>query len=83
MHRTYIYPFVTLGANSPRHCDRPRLIYLLLIPTCAALKESHPLVQGRHVADKKPSYVQPKTFSLVLLDLLVLPEPAAPLAGFG
>ena len=37
----------------------------------------HPLVQDLHVADRKPSYVEPKTFSLVLLDLLAPSDPRA------
>ena len=37
----------------------------------------HPLVRDLHVADKKPVYVEPKTFSLVLLDLLAPSDPHA------
>ena len=47
-------------------------------PTLLADFYAHPLVQDLHVADKKPSYVEPKTFALVLLDLLVPAEPGAP-----
>lgn len=36
---------------------------------------AHPLVQDLHVADRKPAYVEPKTFSLVLLDLLAPSDP--------
>ncbi|HYV43135.1 MAG TPA: hypothetical protein VEO02_15225 [Thermoanaerobaculia bacterium] len=44
-------------------------------PTLLADFYAHPLVQDLHVADKMPAYVQPKTFSLVLLDLLVPSDP--------
>jgi hypothetical protein len=38
---------------------------------------AHPLVQDLYAADKMPAYVQPRTFSLVLLDLLVPSDPGA------
>ncbi len=47
-------------------------------PSLIADFYAHPLVQDLHVADKMPAYIQPKTFSLVLLDLLVPSDPAAP-----
>ena len=46
-------------------------------PSLLADFYAHPLVQDLHVADKMPAYVQPKTFSLVLLDLLVPSDPSA------
>jgi hypothetical protein len=39
---------------------------------------AHPLVQDLHVNDKRPAYVQPRTFSLVLLDLLAPSDPVVP-----
>jgi hypothetical protein len=47
-------------------------------PSLLADFYAHPLVQDLHVADKKPAYVQPQTFSLVCLDLLVPSDPGAP-----
>ncbi len=46
-------------------------------PTLIADFYAHPLVQDLHVADKMPAYVQPRTFGLVLLDLLVPADPGA------
>jgi len=39
---------------------------------------SHPLVQDLHVAGRKPAYIEPRTFSLVFLDLLSPSDPNAP-----
>jgi hypothetical protein len=47
-------------------------------PSLLADFYAHPLVQDLHVADKKPAYVQPQTFSLVFLDLLAPSDPGAP-----
>ncbi len=47
-------------------------------PNLLASFYAHPLVQDLHVADKKPSYIEPRTFSLVILDLLVPSDPGAP-----
>jgi hypothetical protein len=44
-------------------------------PTLLADFYAHPLVQDLHHADKKPAYVEPRTFSLVFLDLLVPSDP--------
>lgn len=46
-------------------------------PSLLADFYAHPLVQDLHVADKKPSYIEPRTFSLVILDLLVPADPGA------
>ena len=46
-------------------------------PNLLASFYAHPLVQDLHVADKKPSYIEPRTFSLVILDLLVPSDPGA------
>jgi len=46
-------------------------------PTLLADFYAHPLVQDLHHADKMPAYVEPRTFSLVLLDLLVPSDPGA------
>ena len=47
------------------------------VPSLLADFYAHPLVQDLHVADKKPSYIEARTFSLVVLDLLVPSEPGA------
>ena len=46
-------------------------------PTLLADFYAHPLVHDLHHADKKPAYIEPRTFSLVLLDLLVPSDPKA------
>src|SRR5512143_2153207 len=48
------------------------------ISTLLADFYSHPLVEDLHVAGKKPAYIQPRTFSLVLLDLLAPSDPSSP-----
>jgi hypothetical protein len=53
------------------------LLWDAKMPTLLADFYAHPLVQDLHVADKKPSYIEPKTFSLVCLDLLVPAEPGS------